>query len=97
MAKKSKLLSALDAHKNRDYELERQKKLQKAAEKKKRAKRVEAGEDEGEVGEQDVCGSIEMRFVSLRPLLMPTYRRLLPGKNQKKRTRTKKRVMAARN
>ncbi|OJD15962.1 hypothetical protein AJ78_03831 [Emergomyces pasteurianus Ep9510] len=37
MVKKSKLLLALDAHKGRNYELERQKKLQKAAEKKKRA------------------------------------------------------------
>ncbi|KLJ09534.1 hypothetical protein EMPG_15060 [Blastomyces silverae] len=37
MVKKSKLLSALDAHKGRDYELERQKKLQKAAERRKRA------------------------------------------------------------
>ncbi|PGH02280.1 rRNA-processing protein EBP2 [Blastomyces parvus] len=37
MVKKSKLLSALDAHKGRNYELERQKKLQKAAEKRKRA------------------------------------------------------------
>ncbi|ODH53144.1 hypothetical protein GX48_00680 [Paracoccidioides brasiliensis] len=38
MAKKSKLLLALDAHKGRNYELERQKKLQKAAEKRKRTK-----------------------------------------------------------
>ncbi|KAL2373311.1 rRNA processing protein [Blastomyces gilchristii SLH14081] len=37
MVKKSKLLSALDAHKGRNYELERQKKLQKAAERRKRA------------------------------------------------------------
>ena len=38
MAKKSKLLLALDAHKGRNYELERQKKLQKAAAKEKKAK-----------------------------------------------------------
>lgn len=38
MAKKSKLLTALDAHKGRDYEAEKRKKLQKAAEKRKRSK-----------------------------------------------------------
>lgn len=38
MAKKGKLLVALDAHKGRDYELEKQKKQQKQAAKKKRAK-----------------------------------------------------------
>lgn len=37
MAKKSKLLAALDAHKGRDYKLEKQKKLQKQAAKKKRS------------------------------------------------------------
>jgi rRNA-processing protein EBP2 len=37
MAKKSKLLAALDAHKGRNYELERQKGLQKKAEKRKNA------------------------------------------------------------
>lgn len=53
MAKKSKLLSALDAHKGRDFEKERQKKLQKAAEKRKRSKAEQQEEDsdaeEGEV------------------------------------------------
>ncbi|KAL1953987.1 hypothetical protein VTO42DRAFT_1873 [Malbranchea cinnamomea] len=44
MAKKSKLLSALDAHRGRDFYKERQKKLQKAAEKRKRAKA--AGEED---------------------------------------------------
>ncbi|KAL8683773.1 MAG: hypothetical protein Q9186_000259 [Xanthomendoza sp. 1 TL-2023] len=38
MAKKSRLLSALDAHKNLDHNLERQKKLQKQAAKRKRSK-----------------------------------------------------------
>lgn len=37
MAKKGKLLVALDAHKGRDYRLEKQKKKQKQAAKKKRA------------------------------------------------------------
>ena len=38
MAKKSKLLAALDAHKGRDYSLEKQKKLQKQAAKRKKAR-----------------------------------------------------------
>ena len=38
MAKKSKLLAALDAHKGVDHELERQKKLQKQAARRKRSK-----------------------------------------------------------
>ncbi|KAL8760212.1 MAG: hypothetical protein Q9199_000235 [Rusavskia elegans] len=38
MAKKSKLLSALDAHKNVDYGLQKQKKLQKQAAKRRRSK-----------------------------------------------------------
>ncbi|KAL1852966.1 rRNA-processing protein EBP2 [Paecilomyces lecythidis] len=47
MVKKSKLLLALDAHKGRDYEAERQKKLVKAAEKKKgkKEKKEENGEE----------------------------------------------------
>lgn len=38
MAKKSKLFAALDAHKGRDYQLEKQKKFQKQAAKKKIAR-----------------------------------------------------------
>jgi rRNA-processing protein EBP2 len=38
MAKRSKLLSALDAHQGRDFAKEKQKKLAKAAEKKKAGK-----------------------------------------------------------
>lgn len=38
MARKSKLLAALDAHKGRDYKLEKQKKLQKQAVKRKKAR-----------------------------------------------------------
>ena len=45
MAKKSKLLNALDRYKGVDYELERQKKMQKQAEKRKRAKRGEMADD----------------------------------------------------
>lgn len=46
MVKKSKLFAALDAHKGRDYEKERQKKLAKAAEKKKKAQKGESEEVE---------------------------------------------------
>lgn len=47
MAKRSKLLLALDAHKGRDYEAEQQKKLMKAA-KKRTKSRTQNGEDEKE-------------------------------------------------
>lgn len=53
MVKKSKLLLALDAHKGRDYEAERQKKLVKAAEKRK-AKKAKKEED-GEETDEKVC------------------------------------------
>ncbi|KAF3896577.1 Eukaryotic rRNA processing [Trichophyton interdigitale] len=48
MAKKSKLLSALDAHKGRNFELEHQKKLQKAANKRKEKQLKKTGEEEEE-------------------------------------------------
>jgi len=38
MAKKSKLLAALDTHKGRDYKLEKQKKLQKQAGRRKKSR-----------------------------------------------------------
>lgn len=49
MARKSKLLAALDAHKGRDYEAEKKAKKAKAAEKRKR-KKAQSLEDEGETG-----------------------------------------------
>ncbi|EER25054.1 Eukaryotic rRNA processing protein EBP2 containing protein [Coccidioides posadasii C735 delta SOWgp] len=52
MVKKSKLLNALDAHKGRDFDKERQKKLQKAAEKKKRL-RAERQKEENEVDNEE--------------------------------------------
>lgn len=53
MAKKSKLLAALDAHKGRDYSLEKQKKLQKQAVKRKKARsRTEITEAEIETQEE---------------------------------------------
>lgn len=58
MVKKSILLSALDAHKGRDFDKERQKKLQKAAAKKKRTKAAAEGEeveDNDEVEKELVC------------------------------------------
>lgn len=45
MAKKSKLLNALDAHKGRDYDAEKRKKQVKAAGRRKR-KRAEDGEED---------------------------------------------------
>lgn len=48
MAKKSKLLAALDAHKGKDYKLEKQKILQKKAEKRKKTKQPEQSEDKQE-------------------------------------------------
>lgn len=56
MVKKSKLFAALDAHKGRDYEKERQKKLAKAAEKKKKAQKGESKQDE------EVCCSRHRQF-----------------------------------
>lgn len=49
MAKKSKLLAALDAHKGRDYEAEKRAKKVKAAEKRKR-ERAQSLDDDGEAG-----------------------------------------------
>lgn len=68
MARRSKLLAALDAHKGRDYELELQKKQQKQAEKRKRSKgaepdaeldnlNIDAKSDGWESDESDVAGS----------------------------------------
>ncbi|OAX81165.1 hypothetical protein ACJ72_04492 [Emergomyces africanus] len=54
MVKKSKLLLALDAHKGRNYELERQKKLQKAAAKKKRATGGDSKNTQNENEQQDI-------------------------------------------
>lgn len=56
MVKRSKLLQALDAHKGRDYDTEKQKKLVKAAEKRKGVKKgpVSAEQPEEDVEEEDV-------------------------------------------
>jgi rRNA-processing protein EBP2 len=54
MVKRSKLLQALDEHRGRDYEAEKQKKLVKAAEKRKAAKKAAAGEN-GIVEKDEVC------------------------------------------
>ena len=58
MAKKGKLLAALDAHKGRDYKLEKQKKLQKQAERRKRLKTVEqvSGSDNADENGAKVTG-----------------------------------------
>ena len=64
MAKKGKLLSALDAHKGRDYELERQKKLQKHGVKKKRKR----GSKEDHVTEDLRDGQIQVSHEGEGPI-----------------------------
>ena len=59
MVKKSKLLAALDAHKGRDHNLEKQKKLQKQAAKRKKSK-VQASTSEKENVDGPVNGSLPM-------------------------------------
>ncbi len=60
MAKKGKLLAALDAHKGRDYRLEKQKKQQKQAVKKKRTKAPRSQFEEKENIEAHVNGTASM-------------------------------------
>lgn len=57
MAKKSKLLAALDAHKGRDYEAEKRAKKAKAAEKRKlqRAQSLNQGSEAGVSGEKSLA------------------------------------------
>ncbi|CAD6592733.1 MAG: rRNA-processing protein and EBNA1-binding protein ebp2 [Alectoria sarmentosa] len=57
MAKKGKLLTALDAHRGRDYNLEKQKKQQKQAAKKKRTKDPESDLGEKEIVEAQANGT----------------------------------------
>jgi rRNA-processing protein EBP2 len=59
MAKKSKLLAALDAHKGRDYEAEKRAKKVKAAEKRKRQRVQSSNDDSGVVfnGEKRVSST----------------------------------------
>ena len=58
MAKKSALLAALDAHKGRDYKLERQKKLQKEAKKRNRSKAPKPDAEEKENLEVPTEGAV---------------------------------------
>lgn len=60
MAKKSKLLAAFDAHKGRDYRLEKQKKQQKLAAKRKRTKAPESNPEEKESIEAQANGLASM-------------------------------------
>lgn len=53
MVKRSKLLQALDAHKGRDYDAEKQKKQVKAAEKRKGVKKGPAGAEAAKQVEED--------------------------------------------
>ena len=53
MARKSKLLGALDAHRGRDFEAEKQKKLRKQGEKRAKSKRAAAEPIEEDDLEED--------------------------------------------
>lgn len=54
MAKRSKLLAALDAHKGKNYEHKKQKTLQKKAEKKKKAKQEPLSSNHDNEHEEDL-------------------------------------------
>lgn len=56
MARKGRLLTALDAHKGRDYEAEKRQKVRKAAEKKKRSK-TQSSEDQQQTDSAQTNGS----------------------------------------
>ena len=58
MAKKGKLLVALDAHKGRDYKLEKQKKLQKQAARKKKSDPRILDPDDGPIGGAPINGTV---------------------------------------
>ena len=60
MARKGKLLAALDAHKGRDYRLEKQKKQQKQAAKKKRTKASESSLEENKNVEAQAIGILSV-------------------------------------
>lgn len=57
---KSKLVAALDAHRGRDYKLEKQKKLQKQAAKRKKSKAPESNSEGKENVKADTNGSLSM-------------------------------------
>ena len=57
---KSKLLTALDAQKGRNYNIEKQKKLQKQAVKKKKSKAPEPYNDEKENEQVHVNGKLDI-------------------------------------
>ena len=63
MARKSKLLAAFDAHKHRDYRLEKQKKSQKQAEKRKKSRATRDKSD----GDDDKNVTLEHKDDSSRP------------------------------
>lgn len=90
MAKKSKLLSALDAHKGKDFKAERERKLRKVAEKKKRSKSQPAdeqdraiglGSDDGEtqIDEEAVRFSYKLRIVHVQPFVLLVVLIILNG------------------
>ena len=70
MPKRSKLLQALDDHKGRDYDAEKQKKQVKAAEKRKRAKKGTDDEEEEEEGEMEKDDEEKVCDKLLRQVIM---------------------------
>ena len=64
MAKKSKLLDALDRYKGVDHELERQKKMQKQAERRKQAKREEIADGAVIERETDRSGDGDQKMMN---------------------------------
>ena len=99
MPKRSKLLQALDDHKGRDYDAEKQKKQVKAAEKRKRAKKgTDDEEEEEEVemekdDEEKVCDKllrqVIMRFSFFSVQLLTKFER----SNRMASTRTRSQIL----
>ena len=58
MARKGKLLAALDIHKGRDFKLERQKRLQKQAEKKRKSKVIAKEGQPTATDEEEDAGAV---------------------------------------
>ena len=68
MARKSRLLGALDAHRGRDYEAEKQKRQRKQGEKRAKSKRTAAEPIEEDDSEEDEALSNDGVAISLEAL-----------------------------
>ena len=84
---KSKLKAALDAHKGRDFKLEKQRKLEKEARKRKQAK----GGEEAEVEDKDEeAGGVELEEVEIVNGKIVVDKKEKKGKKGKKEKKEKK-------